>query len=153
MPLGGASHLGSCNRRKIPSIKEWAKKKRSLLDVAQHAGDKMCLARVLVAGRFLVTKVKNADEPLTPADVKVWSQLKCGKPRGLQKDCAQLLCEQAGIDPLKEAGLDEVALFQQALPNLQIVVYGTDSDGPLYYDPQKKNQNPVYIFITMATIS
>ena len=95
--------------RNVP-ISKLLHDKKSIVTVKNN--DNMCMARVLVTA---IAKV-DADPRW-----KVISDIRCGKDQ-LQKQMARELCEQAGVDPNKTAGILDAKKFQSKLINNQIVI-------------------------------
>ena len=131
MPQGsGKSKL----KRSIPDIREYLKKKGSVITINNK--DDFCLARALA-----VSIAKIEKDPR-------YNQIR-ESTRHIQLDRALDLHQAANV-PLGPCGLNEVKLFQQYLTNYQIIVVSGDHNNSIIYPPQPPaNPNPeksIYLY-------
>ena len=93
--------------------------------------DNMCMARALVTA---IAKVD--DDPRW----KSISDSRCGRDQ-LQKQMAREVCEQAGVDPNKVAGILDAKRFQSELMNYQIVILSkAHFNAIVYAGPEHKEK-------------
>ena len=95
--------------------------KKSIVTIKNN--DNMCMARALVTARAKVD-----DDPRW----KVISDSRCGKDQ-MQQQMARELCEQAGVDPNKAAGIPDAKKFQSKLVNYQIVILSKEHFNAIVY--------------------
>ena len=96
----------------------------------------MCMARALVTA---IAKVD--DDPRW----KVISDSRCGKDQ-LQKQMARELCEQAGVDPNKLAGILDAKKFQSKLINYQIVILSKAYFNAIVYAGPEHKEKRLYLY-------
>ena len=129
MPQGSGRH-----KRNIVDIREYLKKKRSIIPINNK--DNLCLARALVVS---IAKIERDPQ---------YSQIRRSHSF-VQRERAFDLHEAANV-PSGPCGLDEVELFQQHLVNYQIIVVSGDHNNSIIYPRQPPaNPNPersIYLY-------